>query len=829
MDGIVAGRKLLEASLPKEDTIGIISGGLVGGLAAMLILVFLFALCNTCKESKKEQSKTGTLPKMMTDSTHRDVVQSIIESDHLAVDFETGIIPLSNGIAPTKSWTSDLAMFTRPSSMDGSVLPNGRQLPSPPGPSTSHPLPDVTMVNQSPNVLPNGNRKSCHLPACNSASEDGVNKDPDPYNHIGQPGTGTGGKGTSCNNNNNNNDVRRREEQEGVEEEGENTYDTAYDRVGTASSSVVVKKSGCITLTQADFDNYGSEQLYASVDGDEEDDDDADNTYASLRLGKKRPAAPPLALALTPTDATFRDISYSIVPGDDDTDDPYSKIPGDLVLARPDVEDPYSSVDGRPTDGCCGAAGPVLLPIAAATGASANIAVPETTSPLSPDDLPGHIVEDDYATVNKLPRSPNNIAVTLDVPPDILMAPPPEPPRAYKEEDFLNRDNPPPDHVDAAPAGAGPILLPEPVAQPPKAEYPYTKVTARESLSSINARQRLLNMYETVPETENTYATVDGGSGDGVVVRRTNRSESIPKRNSQISETYAEIGATGLHAESAPVPPSLDSLRTVTKQNPHGNDFRRSGGDFLQAAAELPHEYDVVSKRRTFPIDFSQAHYDVPSASPSTQTMSSSSQKGLANHNDSHQLPPPSLGGGHKPRSPLGGFSIASLSVATSSGAGAGGAGKSQEAASGSCDLPSSSKRDTPDSSARNSSTISPRTDPDYQSLRDGTGSENDSEYDPNYETVEDAQRKAAALRQSKAQRRHFYEEVDAAQLPKPSSPSPPSSGCASATTTPAAPVAAMTRATAADARERVLRQHTYEDVREVRRQHRAMRWSQEK
>lgn len=38
---------------------------------------------------------------------------------------------------------------------------------------------------------------------------------------------------------------------------------------------------------------------------------------------------------------------------------------------------------------------------------------------------------------------------------------------------------------------------------------------------------------------------MDGGSGDGVVVRRANRPENPPKRSSQVSETYAEIGATG--------------------------------------------------------------------------------------------------------------------------------------------------------------------------------------------------------------------------------------------------------------------------------------------
>lgn len=751
MDEILHGRRLLGTSLPKEHSINMLSGILVGGVAAVMMLVFLFALC-TCKDSKKEQGRSGNAPKSMNEN-RSDVVRSIIESEHMTLDFETGIIPLSNGIPAVNSRTSDLFNTlsaskilhenSRPTSIDGSGLPNGRQLPSPPGKLNINPLPDVAMVDHPSNGYLTNSRISCHGPC----QEDEEDDEDDPYDHLGQPKP----PGTN---------------------DDDDDEDDAYDHVGKATN--IVKKSGCITITQADFNNYGSEQLYASVDGEE------DNTYASLKISGKKRAA--ISSVVSPSESTtFRDVSYSIVPGED-LDDPYSKISGESASTKPDVEDPYASVDTSRNGGGGGTT-------------TTSILVPEPTSPLcaSPVDGQPRIIEDDYAIVNKPRRSTSPVSLPVIEPlesPD-LQIPPPEPPRAYIDEDIESNNSSPEENLEGAVGGGLPA---EAVLQPVKVEPPYTKVTARESLASINARQRLLNMYETVPETENMYATVDGGSGDGVVVRRANRPENPPKRSSQVSETYAEIGATGGHPEAAPVPPSLDSLRTVTKQNPHGGDFRRSGGDFIPVIAEIQHDYAVVNKRRTFPIDFSQAHYDVPSSRNMPQ-LAMSAQRGLILIDPSEQPPSSSNSSNHNPKSPNNNNNNCMTSSITS---------KLPD-----CTMavsPSSSK-ETPSTSSRSSIVTSPKLEPEYQVMRDGGGSENDSEYDPNYETVEDAQRKAAALRQNKARRRHDYEEVDASQLQSPTSP-------------PANP--------AEEVRERVLRQHTYEDVREVRKQHKAFRRSQE-
>lgn len=110
--------------------------------------------------------------------------------------------------------------------------------------------------------------------------------------------------------------------------------------------------------------------------------------------------------------------------------------------------------------------------------------------------------------------------------------------------------------------------------QQQKREPPYHKITARESLASIN--QRLArNTYETVAETEadmqaslppleteNFYATVEGGSGDGVVAHRTNRTRL---NQSPTLDHYAEIGTTGVRQGNVPAPPSLDSLHIMTQ------------------------------------------------------------------------------------------------------------------------------------------------------------------------------------------------------------------------------------------------------------------------
>lgn len=151
---------------------------------------------------------------------------------------------------------------------------------------------------------------------------------------------------------------------------------------------------------------------------------------------------------------------------------------------------------------------------------------------------------------------------------------------------------------------------------PNKPDHQYSRVTARESLASMSAR-KALNPYEMVPDgPENMYATVEGGSGDGVVIRHMDSDDNNSNRNSQNSDTYAEIGGVGASSSSssatrpspgssnsndtsrqegassnsavavsmnssagseAPVPPSLDSLHQMTKSQTSNEGDRYLG------------------------------------------------------------------------------------------------------------------------------------------------------------------------------------------------------------------------------------------------------------
>ncbi|XP_055997422.1 uncharacterized protein LOC125645853 isoform X2 [Ostrea edulis] len=90
-------------------------------------------------------------------------------------------------------------------------------------------------------------------------------------------------------------------------------------------------------------------------------------------------------------------------------------------------------------------------------------------------------------------------------------------------------------------------------------EPPYHKLTARESMASINAR-RALNTYEEVTDRENMYATVEGGSGDGVV---TSKGATQNSQHPIRQELYEEI--PNGDQLSAPAPPSLDTLHLMTE------------------------------------------------------------------------------------------------------------------------------------------------------------------------------------------------------------------------------------------------------------------------
>ncbi|GFN87375.1 hypothetical protein PoB_001388100 [Plakobranchus ocellatus] len=272
-----------------------------------------------------------------------------------------------------------------------------------------------------------------------------------------------------------------------------------------------------------------------------------------------------------------------------------------------DVTDPYSTVQ----DGSGGDLNSALRD----AGASSSVHSPKEVSPsstkdsLNDYDYTEEEEEAEYAVVQKnrgdSQRRPNT--ETDDAPgargshassEDFSFngGMPPEPPRLYNAYEDGDET-----YEVTSPSGE-------------KKEHRYSKVTARESLASMTARNAL-NPYEMVQDLqENTYATVDGGSGDGVVLRHVDSDDNNSNRNSQNSDTYAEIAISGgglsnsvisngssvggnnnSHSNSsstntganvndtntslssgAPAPPSLDSLHLMTKSQTSSEGDRMS-------------------------------------------------------------------------------------------------------------------------------------------------------------------------------------------------------------------------------------------------------------
>lgn len=283
--------------------------------------------------------------------------------------------------------------------------------------------------------------------------------------------------------------------------------------------------------------------------------------------------------------------SLAKVKGDDPynkvKDDPYTGVKGDdpyNKVTEDEPEDPYNSVEedegaaeegegqsqGRPTS------------YQYSTVSKVNQELREG----------GFSVVGEYAQVMKNKDTEANINRPLPLPsasqtnrrsdPDSYQLPP-EPPRRYQEDYNEGNHQSSVSHstngtttVMGAGATGGTEVTPSEVTptttnnigstavtQTPKhKEPPYLKLTARESMASINAR-RALNTYEEVTDRENMYATVEGGSGDGVVTSRggAQNSQQLIRQ-----ELYEEI--PNGDQLPAPAPPSLDILHQMTEGKP---------------------------------------------------------------------------------------------------------------------------------------------------------------------------------------------------------------------------------------------------------------------
>lgn len=276
------------------------------------------------------------------------------------------------------------------------------------------------------------------------------------------------------------------------------------------------------------------------------------------------------------------------VKGDDPytkvKDDPYSGVKGDdpyNKVTEDEPEDPYNSVEedeGAEEEGDSQSQGrPTSYQYSTVSKVNQELR------------SGGFSVVGEYAQVMKNKDTEANINRPLPQPaanqtnrksdPDSYQLPP-EPPRRY-QEDYNEGSHQ--STMSHSTNGTTPVVVEgatgrtevTPSVVPPtttnnigstevtqttkRKEPPYHKLTARESMASINAR-RALNTYEEVTDRENMYATVEGGSGDGVVTSRGGGQNSKrPIRH----ELYEEI--PNGDQLPAPAPPSLDILHLMTE------------------------------------------------------------------------------------------------------------------------------------------------------------------------------------------------------------------------------------------------------------------------
>ncbi|XP_033726611.1 uncharacterized protein LOC117316198 [Pecten maximus] len=423
------------------------------------------------------------------------------------------------------------------------------------------------------------------------------------------------------------------------------------------------------------------------------------------------------------------DPPYNKIKGDD-VDDPYNKVDDDaFVDITEDPKYPYSTVDpNRKTKQVTTITvtrNSMEVPAGAVGGASQL----EETFKVEEGG-------DEYAVVVKNRSDSSSVAtvVKADTPPEIKpLTLPPEPPRNYRREETTTTQAPPggeatpttsvnqsQTQTPAATSVNQTSTAEGETAQdagPPRREPGYIKLTSRESMASINAR-RALNMYETVAETENMYATVEGGSGDGVI--RAAPTNPAPNRASLPNDFYAEIGGSG--DGIIPPPPT----NPVPNRNSLPNDFYAEIGASGEQQARVPAPPSLDSLHL-----MTKTHHDV------RQGSRSSTEESEIRHIVPEQLSP----SGFVNSPPYGTAARASYGDPQSSS-------PNIRGASGKVTL-----------------------DPNYQTVRDCVNENDlDCDIDPNYESVEEAKAKVFVLEQkkedgqtpadNKKKRNHVYEEV---------------------------------------------------------------------
>ncbi|KAI8776825.1 glutamic acid-rich protein [Biomphalaria glabrata] len=537
MDGINHGQRLLLAlsqeTLEKSDAADISMAPIVFTLGGIICLIFLVLLC-VCKDGEKKEEDISLQERGQINVTPLlEETEDKVKPANDAVTNWTNGGPKSPNTGHSRQASAG-SVNMRPQSL--------RELPEPPVSNHTRNTSMSGMEMPSSSVKNNGATDGPeyayphHVPLFKNNQ-----------NNRGSSGMDSSGAASG------ENKVKSHSEgydHLGVKSSRPTDYDTFVDPVGAEEVETPVSETG--SARDGHFSRF-REEIYAVV--------------RDVGSSKKQSSFNNFMSAPSSSGVDH----YSLVKDEDpynsilDSDGTVSPAASRLVSKQNanDLDDPYST---------CQDSGGGFKSLMEEIGAVGGLSMQQQPLPDYGDSNDEYAMVDKSGRVHKEERDKQFLLTRNE--PDEEDIRPPEPPRLYNEE------------VDTFQ-----VIT----SSGHRKEHKYSKVTARESLASMTERNAL-NPYEIVSDLpENMYATVEGGSGDGVVLRNNTAASHPEQRLSQLSDTYAEIGISGgglstsvisnsssvggnnnSVSSGAPVPPSLDSLHLMTKSQTSSEGDRLS-------------------------------------------------------------------------------------------------------------------------------------------------------------------------------------------------------------------------------------------------------------
>ncbi|XP_064597008.1 uncharacterized protein LOC135463606 isoform X2 [Liolophura sinensis] len=455
------------------------------------------------------------------------------------------------------------------------------------------------------------------------------------------------------------------------------------------------------------------------------------------------------------------DVNYSTIPSK------ASRAPSEVYASVDSEYDPYARIDSgnKVVPRLVVAANESRLEGDFSAAASAN-ASPPAVAPSSTENAErsSTVFEDGqmYAVVSRPRTSPQPVSTPTA---------PALPDRGYEPEEVGSLPGSGSNHQISAqmsdPQSPGDSNVQETTVNKKRRQPSYTEVTARESLASMQQRQQnqvslasgggaaaAAPGFETFKDLpENYYARVDGSSGDGAFSAQGAVALDVEGGTNRNSEMYSEINTSGGSYQMIPAPPPVDSLPQLRLRDNQGEAKRRIEESVGPDHNEEGYALVLQSTKR-------------------------------ARGKDEKQL--------------------LSLTASWSVGENLG-VGEARRLTTSQSRV-MEHRRSAPLATVESDHDLS--IDPGYQMVKDVPEIENESDFDPNYETVEETKKKAlnteaktvppqelgngAAVGQVRPIRLHDYEEVTDVRNRN-------------------------SQESAYDVKKRVLQNHCYEDITDVK------------